>query len=258
MKTAIVSIINEKYSHPFCVMLTSLIQNNQNLECDYVVMYDGNLEEKTITNINNVYSKIKLIKIKNEFNKYYDLVTYRTDQWKLEDFSALSRFEIFNLNEYDKLIYFDVDIIINNPIDYLLNDCNDQECYAVKKENNNGFNAGIMVINNNNKFDEYKKRCVDFLNLKKEVRGNQDAFNQCFAKTTSFIPNRFNLTTMYTETSVELKDNTAIILHYPGCNKPWDKRNKFSPYYSSCDNWIKDKFLEKWNFYENIFKQKKL
>jgi lipopolysaccharide biosynthesis glycosyltransferase len=256
MNIAIVSIINEKYSYPFKVMLTSLLQNNSNLSCDYIVMYDGELQTNTINEVLKIYSKVKFVKIKNEFSNYYKLLNNRLDQWSQDDFSALSRFEIFNLIEYDKLIYLDVDIIINNSIDYLLSECNIDECYAVEKEDKHGFNAGVMVVNHGHKFNEYKLRCINFLKTCKHVKGNQDTLNICFKNSVRFISNKFNLTTLYNETETELKNNTSVILHFPGERKPWNKSEKFSDYYKKCNDWIKDQFVKKWYFYENIMKEK--
>lgn len=251
----IVSIINEEYSYPFQVMLTSLVTNNPNLSCDYIVMYGGKISDLTIKNIKNIYSNVKFVQIKNEFISYDKLLNYRTEQWLNRDYSVFSRFEIFNLNEYNKLIYIDVDTIIVNDINYLLNECNDDECYAVKRENGRGFNAGVMVINKKESFDIYKNKCLHIINKIDSVNGNQIIFNKCFENLINYIDCRYNLTTLYSETHTHLKNNTAVILHYPGNYKPWDK-NKFSPCYESASDWIKSEFINKWHYYEDIFKNK--
>lgn len=248
----IVFIINEQYSHPFHVVLTSLIVNNQNLGVDIIVMYDGELSEKTIQTSYKIYPRINFLRVKNELILYDRLIKYRTDQWINKNYSVFSRFEIFDLEQYNKIVYIDTDTVITNKIDYLLNDCDIDECYAVKHEERNYFNAGVMVINKKESFQTYKNRCIDIIKKSKELQGNQSIFNKCFEKSTHLIDCKYNLTTRHSEAYNYLKNNSEVILHFPGAKKPWDEI-KFSNYYGSCNEYIKNEFLNKWYTYEKIF-----
>lgn len=251
----LVSIINQTYLHAFCVMLTSLVYNNKNLNCDYVVLYDGNISDKDKEKIKKIYDKTTFLKINNEFLSYDRLLNRRKEQWLNNNYSVFSRIEMFNLENYKKIIYLDVDLVVDNHIDYLLNECNDFECYAIKHELHNYFNAGVMVINKKTSFKEYKNRCIEIINKYKEVKGNQGMFNECFKTNSSYIPSIYNLTTRHADVSINIKNRKTVIFHYPGVNKPWDEI-KFSNWYSQADDLIKNTFVEKWYFYEKIYKEK--
>lgn len=256
MRVAIVSIINELYIKYFKVMLTSLVVNNTDLNVDYVVLYDGTISDEEKNNIKKIYNNIKFIKLKNEFQRYDQFLTKRREEWIGKNYSVFSRFEIFELEEYDKLIYLDIDIIIDKKIDYLINECNESECYAVKQGTKHHFNAGIMVINKKTNFLEYKNRCIKIIKLHTSFSGNQFVFNECFKNTTVLISNIYNLDTLHNECEKILKNNEQVILHYPGEGKPWNKNKPFSEYYSSARQFNKNVFLDTWDKYYKIYKDK--
>jgi alpha-N-acetylglucosamine transferase len=72
---------------------------------------------------------------------------------------TLSKFEIFNLTQFDKIIYLDADIMMLKNIDHLfeyphLTSALDGEYFNIWPDKPH-FNAGILVIEPNS--DEYKK-----------------------------------------------------------------------------------------------------
>lgn len=253
MNVALVSTINDLYVDYFKIMLNSLLTNNKNFNLDYIVLYDGVILDEDIKNIKKIYNNIKFIKIKNELKEYDNLVERRVNQWVGKKYSIFSRFEIFNFEEYDKLIYLDVDIIVDKNIDYLINNCNKLECYAVKLSHQEIFNAGVMVINKKNSFIEYKNRCINIIKNQKKFSGNQSIFNECFKNSIEYIPIIYNLDVMYADTETILKENRHVILHYPGNKKPWDIDTQFSNYYLNAPEFNRKQFVNIWNNYKKIY-----
>lgn len=252
MNIAFVSIINNSYISYFKVMLNSLLVNNKDFNLDFIVLYDGNFSENEIRDIKKVYNKVKFVKIKNELlSNDRKLSCHRSKEWKNNNYSVFSRFEIFDLEEYNKLIYLDTDLVVHNNLDFLIKECNESECYAVKHEYRNIFNAGVMVINKKTSFKDYKDRCIKIIDKIESCTGNQSILNECFAKTKNYIPSKYNLTVLHSDVDAVLKNNESVILHFPGNKKPWDKE-KFSNYYGQANKKVKEEFVKIWEHYNNL------
>ena len=237
-------------------MLYSFVKNNPNYDGDYIIMHDEKLTTANIDSIKTLYKHLKFYKITNEFsiyNKFIDQRCHRFFDWTQSDYSVFSRFEIFNFEEYDKIIYLDSDIIVNKSIDYLIQECNDSECYAATQDNPYGFNAGVLVINKKTTFTDYKIRCVNMLSSGKSLTGNQPVFIECFKNTVSYLPAQYNLTVLCRSAKELLDTNRVNILHFPGKEKPWSDKIKFSDCYMKADGKIRDKFLQIWNGYADLY-----
>ena len=221
-------------------------------------MYNEKLSDVDINGIKALYNPLKFYKIVNEFSSFFKCIDKNCDRWDdytQNDYSVFSRFEMFNFEEYDKIIYLDSDIIVNKSIDYLINECNDSECYAGPVQDRPHFNAGVLVINKKTTFGEYKKRCVDILTQSENLYGNQPVFNKCFERTVTRFPQQYNLTVIHQHVKKLLADDQVVILHFPGGPKPWSNGPKFSSYYLYADESVRNKFLQIWNHYADLYKK---
>jgi len=240
-------------------MLTSLIVNNPEFNYDFKILTYDHIQDSEKTEFFNIYKNIEFEIINTDtYESKLNQITNK--RFNTTSYNALFRFEMFNYEQYDKLIYLDSDIIINANIDYLIHDCIERECYAVKHEERNCFNAGVLIFNKKTTFNEYKTRCLNFINDKKKLLpGNQEVFNKCF--NALYIDCKYNLTVAYKECDYLIDTDNVVIYHYPGDGKPWlDK--KFSDWYAiKGSEKAKNIFINVWNYYESHYqnlKNKKL
>lgn len=273
MKTAFISNVNNKFAYPFKVMLYSLLYNNPKFNYDYIVLENNHKSQFDKTHkkdILNIYPNVKFINLNLESYKQYTSALHgqgTVRRWLNNEYSfeeVLSRFEIFNFEEYDKIIYLDCDLIINTTLDDFIQNYNDYECYGGMHSAENFFNGGVLIINKlNNTFNDYKNRCLDILNSSDEgsYRGNQMILNKCFENSNDYFPTKYNLTVCHHQhipeknKSVGCPSYDNAILHYVGAGKPWDEHgSKFSNYALAYSNpKTRDNFINVWNFYSNKY-----
>ena len=125
----------------------------------------------------------------------------------------------------------DVDIIVNSDICYLFEQKNNYVIAAVKEpgdkinlaqlnnniglaENNNYFNAGVMLMNCNKwRENNITQKIFNLYKNKPNLKyADQDLLNIYFENNCTLLPDKFN--------RVCLNDDTVII-HYTGATKPW-------------------------------------
>jgi len=239
------------YLYPTKIMLTSLLINNPKFDYDIKILMHEELSDDNKQEILKLYSKITFEMIDAKIYTSH-AARISKSRFKTSSYNAISRFEMFNYENYDKLIYLDSDIIIDASLDFLINNCNENECYAVKHEVGNYFNAGVLVFNKKTSFNEYKRRCINFLETYTgELPGNQIIFNNCF--NASYIDSIYNLTVAYKEADKLIENGNIVIYHYPGAGKPW-LSTKFSDYYlANGSEKTRNAFIDIWQYYNKQY-----
>ncbi|EFH8607803.1 hypothetical protein GL623_23430, partial [Escherichia coli] len=151
--------VSRNFFDPLSVMLTSLLENNQSHKINFHVLHSDFTDDDE--------EKFSLL-----FTKYENLGLkfIKLDESKLEGLPLLQHFKISTyfrilapavLSEYDKLLYLDADIIVDNDIlelwqtdvtNYTLAAVREESIVALDKRlrmpaNYKYFNAGVVVLN---------------------------------------------------------------------------------------------------------------
>lgn len=192
--------------------------------------------------------------------------------------------EAFNLEGYEKLLFFDSDILVTGDLSEILNlqhqlmACSDnpydkqdrirdrvtfkrlssaeiaENQYILEKT----FNAGFMMVDQvflNSETYESLKRLISFEVFSKIRTHNTDqvVLNLYFDNKVAFLPAGYNLILSQSPDLLEneeMKHSEINVLHFTGKYKPWEaseklEQLKLDPYYNA--------FIERWNIdYEEV------
>ena len=147
------------------------------------------------------------------------------------------KFIVFNLTQFDKIVYLDTDLLINSNIDHLFDmNCDDKiymtydvlmtsECNVRFVKDN--FNSGVIVMEPNK--DKYNA-CYNYLNQYENHLTNSDTdqtilnyLNKNHTICVEILPYTYNCVSMISKT---LQDRNLlvnpIIVHFTLAPKPWD------------------------------------
>lgn len=226
--------ITNDYTQALMVFLYSFIQHNK-IRPQCVVIQEEPLSKTNKDKILSIYrdTVFKMVKGDYSFNK-----KFKRRKWRI---NPANRFDIFTL-KYDKIIFFDADMIVCKTIEYLFDV--DVMFGAIYHPNPDGshskvlvpgskflknkpydftksFNAGVMVIDKkylnkqvqNDLFELYKS--ADWL-------GNQGPLNFYFNNKVNILPSDYFVSTPH------LNDKNLLdgrIFHFAGEKKPWLTRS---------------------------------
>jgi lipopolysaccharide biosynthesis glycosyltransferase len=231
-KDAIVFTITNDYIRGLQIFLYSYtLKNSYRPDCIII-------EEETITDNNklkilHIYPNSTFIKPNNIFNLKKP---FKRREWTI---NPANRFTVFLIKDYEKIIFFDADMLVTSNIENLFdikedfsavyhphpdglqsNILNLQSAYVEKAGFNftKAFNAGLMVISRaflnettaNSLFSIYKQ--TDWL-------GNQGPLNIYFNSAVNIIDSNYFVSTPFLD-----KNNYTAgkIFHFAGNKKPWE------------------------------------
>lgn len=225
MKIACCSTLNDLYFKGFLTFFYSLIHNNPSFNYPYYIFTWGDLSVDNINTLKNIYSNFVF---KNIDNSKYVNARYSTTfrNWNI---NCINRFEIFTLTEYDKLVFFDADMLVMGDVSYLFDV--DVEFGACEIEKGSeldhpskydtslkSFDGGLMVISKKYLNIETQKTLIDIA-LQKKWTSDEPILNVYFDNTrTTFLPKEYNL--LISEVTQE-NINTTKIIQFVGVEKPW-------------------------------------
>lgn len=227
--------INDKYAQHLGVVLTSILFNNHNAKFKfYVLSSDISKKNKDILN------SLK-IKYQNFEINYIHIDKSRFEDFKISiDYISIETYYRYILADVipneSKILYLDVDLIVNNSLKDLWNiDIKDYYCAAVKDINfdtdkykksiglnelEEYINAGVILFNldkirEDNITKEYFKN-NEFYKDKISYQ-DQDIINITLRNKIKIIDNIYNFTR-----NGEMKNyKNAVIIHFVGAKKPW-------------------------------------
>lgn len=228
---AIVYTLENSYLNAFMVSVYSLLKYNNSINSDIVVIYNDDCILEKLKIIEHKINK-KIIKKKITENKYIESRFKSINrEWK---FNPAYRFELFNLTEYESILYIDCDTLILGDISELLdNNCDFGACLLSPTtmkfySQGNGFNAGVLKIGKRYLIATVKEKLIKYCLDKKNLSGNQIVLNTFFHDKKTLLPQKYNVTTdLLTEKLLK----EGIIFHFIGENKPI--KNKFSNSYNN-------------------------
>ncbi|WP_455614048.1 glycosyltransferase [Bacteroides congonensis] len=246
---------------PYCgIMLTSLLENNKNVNIRVYVL-TGQLCEKSLDDFQTLAEKygaeINVIKVNEDALK--DCPIRLGDHVSLAAYYRLLASHLLPA-DIDKILYLDGDMIINDSLADLWNEdidgkaigvVFDEDYVGLDKYKRLGydkfksyFNSGMLLINLRY-WREHRvvERCLECVNTMadKLLFHDQDTLNLVLQDEKKFLPLTYNFQTgfLYSATildkAVEKEVCNTIsnpcILHYTGPGKPWYKHS-WHPYSS--------------------------
>lgn len=243
---------DDKFTQHLSVAMASILINSLPIETFNFYILDGGISEKNKKKILQLKSikdfNIEFIKVDDTLFKDCKL----TEECHHISRQTYYRFIIPKIKpNLEKCLYLDCDILAEESLNSLWNlDLKNNYCAAVEELYNGSyedkrrlglddyFNAGVMLINNKlwsreNITDTLFYNAVLIQNKIRWV--DQDVLNYTFNENTLFISPRFNLqqnaffdgySEKYTTQELELAKWFPIIVHYNGCDKPWNKHCK--------------------------------
>lgn len=221
MKVAYVSTLTKDYILGLKVFIKSILENNPATNFDYVILEEEPFSELDRQSLLTVYKNFKFKTIQKE--NYSNISFSGIRQWRV---NPANRLHIFTLDEYDKIIFFDIDMLCTGDISALHTTSGDfLACYHpmanIEKQMlgfEHGFNCGVMVIDKKFLNQNTIQGIFKIMKSKKWL-GNQSAFNLYFKEIYKLLPNEYFLSTPFMNDS---NFNDARIYHFAGDIKPWN------------------------------------
>jgi lipopolysaccharide biosynthesis glycosyltransferase len=225
MKIAFVSTLSKGYVLGFKVFLKSILINNPTINIPYVVFNEGDLDQDCYNEIKGIYDNVIFKDI--NFASYKDCKFKNLRNWNI---NPANRLEIFTLEEFDKIIFFDVDMLCLGDISYLLNvNCDFggvkhpmhesiemQKTFIYDKEV--GFNGGLLIVSKKFLNQQTISGIKEIINSHTWF-GNQSSLNIYFKDQITFLPEKYFQSTPFM-TFENIK--TSVIWHFAGNKKPWE------------------------------------
>ena len=228
------STLNDDYFEGFITFFYSLQKHNPRFNYPYYIFTWGDLSQQNIDTLKNIYSNFIFKHIDNDL---YNKCQYTNDirKWNI---NCNNRFDIFTLKEYDKVIFFDADMLCLGDITDLFNiDVSFGACTITKgseldhpgRDNKHikSFDGGLMVIS---KKYLTKKTREDLLEIAHQKKWSSDEpiLNVYFDNIkTTFLPKKYNtLTSELTEPLL----HDAKIIQFIDSKKPWFSGNIHDKY----------------------------
>ena len=216
-----VSVCNKEYLIGYEVMLKSLIENNPRVVKENIpfIIISNDLTEDDLITSRKIYKNIIIKNFNTE--KYFEIEKLKEQQMAFGDYT---KYEIFSLSEFEKIIFLDSDVVVLGNIDYLID--YKHSFGAVRELYIDQYNTGVMVIGK-----EYlnEKITHDLIHLT-TIYGitehlDQDIIDYYFTDIIKPIPIEYNYLKTY---SKQIFQNTGLpkyikILHFIA-KKPWQNK----------------------------------
>jgi len=216
-----VTVCNKEYLIGFEVMLKSLIDNNPRVITDNLpfVIITNDLNPEDLVTSRTIYNNIHIKRF--DESKYSQIEELKKKQMAFGDYT---KYEIFSLTEFKKIIFLDSDTIILGNIDYLIDFKESFGC--VRELFIDQYNTGVMVIGNkylNPKITEDLINLTNVYGITEHL--DQDIINNYFIDVITPIPLEYNYLKIY---SKQIFQNTGLpdyikIIHYV-VKKPWQQK----------------------------------
>jgi lipopolysaccharide biosynthesis glycosyltransferase len=229
MKVAFTTVLDDKYMPGFFVTLNSILRRNPTFDYDVIVLDWGEISEQNKQDMLAFYPKLQFRPVEKEL---YEKHVY-DDTHRVWTYNCNYRFDIFTYTEYDRVVFFDCDMIFQSPIEELLSwDVPFGACAAQKEgvaqiDRLIGFDGGLMSIGREFLNQETRQALLHiaeqpapidkYIKTQKWV-SDEPILNTYFLDKMVWLPEKFNfLVAKLDRTTV----NEPINLQFAGHNKPW-------------------------------------
>lgn len=225
---------NAAYIKGTKVAIFSFLENNKWFNGDIIVYISDDVNDYDINDLKKIYNKI-IIKHAPIYNVTEYCKNYISDYLTF----ALSKFELFGEDSYDKIIFLDSDmVVIKNIQDIVKIDKDfivslDTETpdlsFLYKKRNKEYINSGFFIVGKKYLNQKTKNELLNYsykhdmtqysdFNPNCGYYADQDILSCYFGQNAYICSNRFNYRFFCVNTS---NINDIKIIHFMGDNKPW-------------------------------------
>lgn len=254
IKQCFASVTNELYVPYLKVFLFSLLESNPDFSHDYVVICDEkDLTDQSKKELLELYSNVKFkqINLKN-YEKLKNPHRRHHGEW------AFYKLEIFSFYEYDKVTFFDIDMIVTGSIEELIKLRDDNALFGCHDyvgtiqnpkgseyaEKHHYINTGTLIVGNNYLNKKTYNEVIKLVQENDYLHADQSLIIQHFRQKIKFLDIKFNtgykMFTHKEKFSSNIPLSDTRIIHFPGKKKPW------LPDYREMT-----KFHCLWNFFEH-------
>lgn len=267
----LVLITDENYLYPTVVTITSILMNKHHDTKYKIYVFCNSLSEKSKKILSNIDSCIEIIPFENEFSEFIGTHQHVSA-------SALLKFKVADkFPQYDKILYLDTDMIIQNDLSELFNVDIDGKYAAVVKDMaamllkraekrlnlSDYFNSGMMLLNiKKMRKENLYDKLIDY-KLHKDVGKfmDQDCLNAVFNDNVVFLTCKYNympinqtdfndkqIADFYNipQDLVSTFDSCAAVIHLTNKEKPWNYKDVYGSAL-----WAK-------YYYKSVLKHKKI
>jgi lipopolysaccharide biosynthesis glycosyltransferase len=230
MKIALATVLNDSYLAGYLLTVNSMIRNSPNFDYDIIILDWGELSDDSKNVIKKLYSKVFFKKVDK---KLYENHTFDEIHRKWT-YNCNYRFDVFTLTDYDKVIFFDCDIIFQNDINELLilnydfAACPLDRDRVKQTDSEFCFDAGLMVIGKKFLNERVRDELVEEGNKPPPVidgfkaegwLSDEPILNNYFKNYVFLLPKKYNTV------ASEITDETykdQLNIQYTGDKKPWN------------------------------------
>lgn len=196
--------------HLLPTAIGSVLKHNEDkIKQIYVLIEDDNIE----------YINHPLIKFIN-CNQFDFLLRDHFNCSKRFPYMAMTRCYLTKILNEDKIIYLDVDTIVNKSLQELWDYDLENTCIAARAENKNGyFNSGVLLMNLKKIRELELDKTLDYhLKTSHFQFPDQDALNITFKFNKVLLPQKFNVMG-----HIVYNMDKIVIRHFCGVTKPWEE-----------------------------------
>lgn len=256
-KYALCFITNTLYANGVCVGIYSFLENNKWFDGDIVIIDYGSIDEVSRNKMLSMYNKLYF---KKADDPRYALIRDRSQKFQEEElkkpvptsiyaFPYIYKIEAFGLEGYDRVVFFDSDLLVFDDVRYLFdNDYDFAVCRDLWEDNytmpeswrNPGdlINSGVMSIKSPSRalFEEVINEAINFEkdDIYKGLCYEQDSICKFFdKKTVRLLSFEYNFPQILFIYKNNLKVTTQKIVHYYGPFKPWEQDDNRADYINS-------------------------
>lgn len=228
------------------LLIKSFLKNNSWFTDDIIVLCSqviSQLDQENKEKLINLYNKIKIIEIND--SQYIKIQNYLKRSKHIQyDFSEFIKYEIFSIQGYERLVYFNYDCLILGDISEVFNQSHD---FVVTQETKNYptnnyryfqnskpvsvlFNSGFFSISGNMFNQQITTRLQNYTISKPNWdQFEQSVMNHYFKNNDlQFLHNKFNtLKVCFQDSNFKKFDSDIRVIRYIG-EKPWQRKTKSS------------------------------
>jgi len=241
MKIAFTTVLDDKYISGFLIAFNSLLRVSPTFNHDLVVFEWGELSDDNKALIRSLYENVTFKMVEGDLYKDHEY----DETFRVWTYNCNYRFDCFTLEEYDRVVFFDCDMIFQLDAEELLSyDVDFGACQVdvgriSQIGNQKGFDAGLMTIGKKYLNKETRNELLniasseppkeEFLTSSKWM-SDEPIINTYFLDKITFLPEKFN----YLVAELKNKDlRNKNNYQFAGHNKPWygtETPQQFSEY----------------------------
>ena len=217
-KYALTTLVDDNYMIGTKVLINSFLKYNKWFDEDIVVL-DNKLSDNNKEQCISWYKKISFVPV--DCSSYPSFPAATSPRLH----SAYYTLEALNLKGYNRIVFFDSDILVLGDISYLFNE---EFSFGARFLGRRQLNSGVMSIS-----DPYLSSTTydEAISLIEEYGGryaDQDILSKMFYNVLSRIPVSFNLTKKEFEINkFGLEGSELKTIHYVG-QKPWQTLENYA------------------------------